>query len=131
EKDARLESLEVLPKQRQLAPSSQQRLVVLAHFSDGHVEDATRWARYTSNEEGVAKVDESGVVTSQGYGETAVAIFYLDKVSFTTVTVPFPNDLPDSKYAGVPRANFVDDLVLQKLESLRLWPSDLSPDTEF
>lgn len=131
EKDPRLESLEVLPKERQLAPNSQQRLVVLAHFSDGHVEDATRWARYTSNEEGVAKVDESGVVSTQGFGETAIAVFYLDKVSFTTVTVPFANDLPASKYAAVPRANFVDDLVLQKLASLHLWPSDVSPDTEF
>ena len=28
-----------------------QQLIVLAHFTDGHVEDATRWAKYTSRQQ--------------------------------------------------------------------------------
>ena len=34
-----------------------------AHFSDGHVEDVTRWAKFASTDESVARVDESGKVT--------------------------------------------------------------------
>jgi hypothetical protein len=131
EKDPRIESLEVLPKQRTMTPNSQEHLVVLAHFSDGHVEDATRWARYSSNEESVAKVNDDGVVTTQGVGETAVAIFYLDKVTFATVTVPFANAIPASRYTALPRNSYIDDLAAKKLAMLRIWPSDLASDTEF
>lgn len=131
ENDSRIVSLEVLPKQRQLSKGQEQRLVVQAKFSDGRVEDVTRWARYTSNEEGVAKVDEHGVVKTEGYGETAVAVFYLDKVNFTTVTVPFPNQLSPARYAKLKRHNYVDDLVIKKLAGLRLWPSEVAPDAEF
>ena len=47
--DPQIERLEVLPKYSHASRSaSTQQLVVLAHFSDGHVEDATRWAKYTS-----------------------------------------------------------------------------------
>jgi hypothetical protein len=131
DKDARLESLEVLPKHRRMLPNKDQRLVVLAHFNDGHVEDVTPWARYSSNEEGVAKVAEDGKVTTQGNGETAVAVFYLDKVTFTTVSVPFPNQIPAERYAKLPTRNFIDPLVLAKLADLRLWPSEEAGDAEF
>ena len=46
--DPQIERLEVLPKYSLQSLGQSQQLVVLAHFSDGHVEDATRWAKYTS-----------------------------------------------------------------------------------
>ena len=48
-----------------------QQFVVLAHFSDGHVEDATRWSKYTSVNSAVASVDERGKVAISGAGEGA------------------------------------------------------------
>ena len=39
--------LEVLPAKLSLKPGMKQQLLVLAHFTDGHVEDVTRWAKYT------------------------------------------------------------------------------------
>ena len=33
-----------------------------AHFTDGHVEDVTRWAKYTSTNESVAQIDDAGQV---------------------------------------------------------------------
>ena len=43
--DAQIASLEVLPKYSTQGVGANQQLIVLAHFSDGHVEDATRWAK--------------------------------------------------------------------------------------
>ena len=41
-------------------PGSEQRLSVIARFADGHIEDVTHWARYSSNEEPIARVDDTG-----------------------------------------------------------------------
>ena len=67
--DPRIERLEILPPGVVLQPGAKQQLLVLAHFTDGHVEDVTRWAKYTSTNESVATVDDDGLVTVVGYGE--------------------------------------------------------------
>ena len=46
--DPQITKVEVLPQYTTQAVGNSQLLVVLAHFSDGHVEDATRWAKYTA-----------------------------------------------------------------------------------
>ncbi len=131
EKDAKLERLEVIPSDRVLTENADQQLVVRAHFSDGKVEDVTHWARYTSNEEGIATVDESGKVNTKGVGETSITVMYIDKVATARVTVPFPNQVTAKQYQSIPRASYIDQLVLQKLETLRILPSDLATDEEF
>lgn len=40
--DATVKRIEVFPKERTLAPGSEQQLMVLAHYTDGAVEDVTR-----------------------------------------------------------------------------------------
>jgi hypothetical protein len=59
ERDTRLVRLEILPSQSVLRPGDKQQLVVRAHFSDGHAEDVTRWARYTSTNQTVADVSKT------------------------------------------------------------------------
>ncbi|HTE18305.1 MAG TPA: DUF1549 and DUF1553 domain-containing protein, partial [Armatimonadota bacterium] len=130
-KDPSLVRLEVFPNERTMTPKAGQQLAVLAHFNDGHVEDVTNWARYASNEEAIARVDEAGMVTTDGVGETAITVMYLDKVTFARVTVPFPNNVSTAQYQSVPRANYVDGHVLTKLQKLRILPSDLATDEEF
>ncbi len=131
EKDPKITKLDVLPAERILAPKGNQQLVVRATFNDGHVEDVTHWARYTSNEEGIATVDEGGRVATAGVGETAITVFYLGKVAFSRMTVPFPNQVVAKTYQTTPRHNYVDNLVLAKLEKLRILPSDMATDEEF
>ena len=53
--------LEVFPAAARLKPSAtEQQLLVRAHFSDGHAEDVTRWAKFSTNEGAVAAVDQRG-----------------------------------------------------------------------
>ena len=59
----------MLPEKLLLKPGMKQQLLVRAHFTDGHVEDVTRWAKFTSTNEAVAQVDETGRVNVMGDGE--------------------------------------------------------------
>ena len=57
-----------------LAAGAEQRLKVLAHYSDGHIEDVTRWTKYSSADPSVASVNDDGNVKMQGHGETAISV---------------------------------------------------------
>lgn len=131
ESDARIKRLEVLPKQATLTSKTTEQLIVLAHFDDGHVEDVTRWVKFSSSNESVASVDQSGKVTVMGSGEGAITAWYLAQNEIATVTVPYLNDLDDDTFTKAPRANFIDELAIKKLQQLNIPPSPQSSDQEF
>ena len=128
---ARLVDIEVSPRERVMAAGGAQRLLVTARFADGHREDVTRWARYSSNEEAIATVDESGRATMLAPGETAISVWYLGRVAFARLSVPFPHPVDVARYRSLPRANFIDERVYAKLAPLHLWPSETCSDSEF
>src|SRR5262245_16528942 len=108
--DPQIVRLEVLPKYstqtlKDGPQRSTQQVVVLAHFSDGHVEDATRWAKYTSANTAVATVDERGKATIVGSGEAAIKVWYLNHNVLAFLTVPYPQDLPVETFAQASRRN--------------------------
>jgi hypothetical protein len=129
--DPQIVGLEVLPKHSTQAVGNEQQLVVLAKFSDGHIEDATRWAKYTSTEATVGSVDERGKIKISGSGEGAFKIWYLNWNVMAFMTVPYANEAPPERFASEPRRNFIDEEVLRKLEDLRLPPSPLCDDATF
>ena len=129
--DPAMTRLEIFPPAAQLKPGDEQPLIVRAHFSDGHAEDVTRWAKFSSNEGAVASVSEEGIAKVQGAGEAAVSAWYLSQIVTARITSPFPNRIDPAVYARAPRANFIDGLVLTKLAELNIEPSPLSSDTEF
>ena len=49
-----------------------QQLIVRAHFTDGHTEDVTHWAKYTAANASVTQVDDNGNVSVIGNGEGAI-----------------------------------------------------------
>jgi hypothetical protein len=106
-------------------------LVVVARFSDGHQEDVTRWAKYTSASADVVDVDNDGRVKSVGLGEGAVSVWYANKIALSTITVPYANAVDPAQFAAEPRRNLVDELVLAKLAELKLPPSSIASDAEF
>ncbi|MEQ8790112.1 MAG: DUF1549 domain-containing protein [Pirellulaceae bacterium] len=129
--DPRMTRLEVLPKYSRQAVDTAQQLVVLAYFSDGHVEDVTRWAKYTSTNTSVAMVDDAGGVSITGRGEGAITIWYLNQIELAFLSVPYDNDVDPAVFAEAPRRNFIDQYVLAKLESLNIPPSPRADDATF
>jgi len=131
ESDATLLRLEAYPRAALLKPKDSLRAVVRAVYSDGRVEDVTRWAKFGSSEELVANVTEDGLVNVIGYGEAAISVLFGSRVATLAVTSPFDNDVKAAAFAASPKNNFVDELVLKKLELLRLPPSAQCSDAEF
>ncbi len=123
--------LEVFPAAARLTPGDEQPIVVRAHFSDGHAEDVTRWAKFSSNDGTVATVTEEGVAKVTGAGEAAISVWYLSRIVAARITSPFTGAVDASAYALAPRANFIDGLVLTKLSELNIEPSPISTDAEF
>jgi hypothetical protein len=129
--DLEVVGLEVTPKQSTLAPGAEQQLKVLAKYSDGSKTDVTRWVKYTSNNEGVALVDDNGHVKMTGHGEAAITLWYSSRVLYSTVTSPYPNKVAPGIYSKFPRKNYIDDFVLAKLKNLNLKPSGEVSDSTF
>ncbi|MBX3734294.1 MAG: DUF1553 domain-containing protein [Verrucomicrobiae bacterium] len=129
--DPRLSALEVLPDHARLQPGQTQPLQVLARFSDGRVEDVTRWAKYTSANESVANVSEQGVVTVVGFGEAGVTAWYLSRIAVGFVTSPYTHQLAADLFDRLPARNFIDAQVHAKLRELNLPPSPPASDATF
>jgi hypothetical protein len=129
--DPRIVRIEVFPKRTVLTPGVSQQLNVRAIFDDGHTEDVTRWAKYTSANETVSQIDEHGLVKVVGFGEGAITAWYLSRIDIASVAVPYTNNLSSKVFAKADRRNFIDDLILEKLKSLRLPPSPRCSDSEF
>lgn len=130
-KDPELKRIEVIPVQKVLKPKDALQVQVRAFYSDGHQEDVTRWARFTSSEDLVAGVDENGLVKVLGHGEAAISVAFSNLVATMRVASSLPDPVDPKVFAESPRHNFIDDLVLKKLESLRMPPSPQCSDQEF
>jgi hypothetical protein len=129
--DPDITGLEVFPPSAVLKPASEQQLAVRARYSNGTTADVTRWVKFSSNNEGVASVDDNGLVKMNGSGEAAVTLWYSSKVLYARVTVPFDNQVASSAYDSFPRRNYIDDLVITKLKGLNIAPSPLASDSVF
>ena len=122
--------IEVIPSKRVLhQPAARQQIIVRGHFSDGTIRDLTPLADFSSSAEAVAPVDEHGLVTKAGRGETAVLARYLDKMATSYIT--FLEEVPGFAWNNPQERNFVDQLVDDKLKQLQILPSDLCSDEEF
>ena len=131
QEDPRIERIEVFPAQTILTNGATQQLTVTAHFNDGHSEDVTRWVKFTAANASVAVVNDLGLVNVVGHGEGAITAWYLSRIAIGTVSVPFTNSVSQEVFAKAERRNFIDELVLKKLENLRIPPSPRSSDSEF
>ncbi len=129
---ARLTSLSVSPTDRVMANLESQQLVVTAHYSDESTRDVTRLTTYLSSESPVAKVDERGLIAAGTIpGEATIMARYRGEIATCRVTIPLPDRVDPGRYAGLPRENFIDDLVWKKLSRLNILPSPSAPDAAF
>jgi hypothetical protein len=125
-----LVSMDVSPPFRTFPlPGVKQQLLVTAHFSDGSSRDVTGDARYSTNNENAADVDESGLVAMPNKGEAALMVRYGPLVAVSTMVV-LQHD-PRFAWTNPPQNNYIDRLVDAKLQQMEIVPSDLTSDAEF
>jgi len=124
----RVTRLELFPSVAVMPVDAAHRLLVTAHFSDGHTEDYTHQTLYTSNDNEVASVNNDGTVKAKRLGETAVLVRAAGQVATVGVGVTGP---PIADYPKITRWNFIDDHVFEKLRRFQIVPSDVAGDSEF
>ena len=126
----RVARLEVLPRDVVLSDIGQeQQLIVLAYFDDGSSRDITRDAIYVSSAETITSVAGDGLVKAVRKGESAILIRYEGQFGVNPVSVLVPN--PTYAWTNPPAFNYVDQLVYQKLQRIKVLPSELCNDAEF
>ncbi|MCA9132485.1 MAG: DUF1549 domain-containing protein, partial [Planctomycetales bacterium] len=121
--------VELFPRQVVLeGEGAAQRLVAVAHYSDGSTRDVTALAAFSSNNDRSAAVTNLGAITAGHRGEAFVMARF-DTHTVGTQAIVLPADL---QYTAPPvQGNYIDELVLEKLQKLRMLPSDRCSDEEF
>lgn len=130
-KEPKLTSVEVLPKQVRLATGDVQKIVVLARYENGRVEDVTHWAKFSSSDESVASVDEFGKVKVLGPGEGSIGIWYASRIASARISVPYSIESNHAAFSGLVDANLIDKHVHEQLRALGIPPSPKSSDSVF
>ena len=128
---AQFERLEVTPRELRFdQPGQTAQLKVMAHWSDGTIEDVTCLSRFRTNDESIAEIDEFGLVTAKAAGDTHVVTFYDNGVVPVPVLIPV-SDQVGPRYPEVPTPTQIDVLVVEKLRKLGIVPSGVCDDAEF
>ncbi len=125
-----LKSVEITPGSLVLeGPEQKFRMNVRANYADGSTRDVTSTALFLSNNEGTAKVDAEGVLTTGLRGEA----FVMARYGSFTVGVPvivLPKNLK-FEWPKVEERNEIDKLVNAKLRNMRMSPSEFCDDLTF
>lgn len=125
----RVVGISLEPAERIVNEHASQQLRVLASYSDGHVKDVTTLAKFHSNNDALAAVDEFGSVTiGQIPGSAAVMASFQGFVDASQFLVPYSGG---QSVSIPPSANFIDELVNRRLGILNLEPSGPASDGEF
>ena len=123
-------SVRVEPAERQLDPKAQQQLRVIATYTDGRTADVTAHAKFQSNNEGLAAVSATGLVSAgEVPGEAAVMTNFMGNVAVFRALLPRSGKI--ANYPKLPENNFIDHHVFQKLQKLHILPSALTEDADY
>ena len=102
---------------------------VTASYSDGTTRDVTDLALFASNNASVADIDKKGRVTAKGPGDTTVfARFNRFTIGAEVIVLPSAEGFV---WPTPPENNFIDRLVFERLEKLRIVPAELCDDETF
>lgn len=112
-------------------------LRVIAVWKDDQREEVTPLCRFRTNDDSVATVDQDGVITSTGAGDTHVVAFYDNGVAAVPVLKRYGADDDGPKprlgrdHNDATALPSIDSLVMAKLNKLGIVPSELCTDAEF
>ena len=102
---------------------------IIAEWEDGDREDVTALTRFRTNNDAVVLVDELGIATSNGKGDTHIVALYDNGIAAIPVLRPITDkrgQIDVTKYL-----NPIDKLVGEKLNKLGISASERCSDTEF
>jgi len=126
--DPTVARIEMLPEQAEMARRGEQQVAVLAHYTDGSIEDVTRIVQFDANDAEMAEVSARGLVKTLNLtGDVAIMARFQGHVAVFRANVPLGikvDNVPASK-------NFVDDLVFNKLKKLGVPPSPVCDDATY
>jgi hypothetical protein len=108
---------------------ARQRFVAVAHYSDGRTRDVGNLALFMSNNESSAAVDRDGLATAGARGEAFVMARF-DTHTVGSQVLVLPQGTPFTPTEETP-VNYIDELVLAKLKTMRINPSSVCGDEEF
>ncbi|HTM54983.1 MAG TPA: DUF1549 and DUF1553 domain-containing protein [Pirellulales bacterium] len=126
-----LKRIEVQPRERILTPGETLQLTVLAHYSDGSIRDVTRLTDFQVNEPGVLSLSAGKITAGQSAGEATLMIRYMNNVATWNAAIPLAGSVDAQLYEALPRANFIDGLVWDKLRSQGITPSQPAGDSTY
>jgi hypothetical protein len=123
-------SIELSPVQAVLnGPGATQQMMVLGKYSDGSTRDLTNMVIFQSTNDNSAKVTPLGLVTADKGGEAFIMARY-DTHTVMSQMLVLPKDLSFTPKEEKP-ANYIDELVRNKLNKLRIQPSEICNDETF
>lgn len=126
-----LERFDVTPESgtvERVGESTQLRAT--ARFDDGTTEDVTSWTVFAAADRASVEIDaERATAKVLRRGQHVVIARFLDRVVPLTLTLPLSDAAVD--LSSQPRANFIDDEILSKLEQLRISVAPRADDATF
>lgn len=126
--ERRVVSLKLFPEDPMLyGKDARQQLVVTARFSDGSEGDVTQLVNFKSNDDSIAAVSASGLVTALRGGETAIVV----RAPGVLAAVKAGAVMDLKPVARLEESNFIDRHVGAKLQALHIPPSAPAADDEF
>ena len=127
---AKVTGIDIFPKQSVLeGKGAAQQITVRATYSDGTDRDVTNLVVFSSNNDPTATVTKNGLVTSGERGE-AFILARFDVYSIVSQVLVIPDNLKYER-PKLAEANYIDKLVNDKLDKLRIYPSAIAGDQEF
>ena len=127
-----LSKVTVEPSEALLPRNGSVQLKVTGHYSDGATKDVTPWAAFQSNESGIVSVDANGLAKAGPIpGEAAIMARFMGQIAIATASIPLEGVVPPETYANLPKYNFIDGLVWDKLQRLGIVPSAPCSDSTF
>lgn len=126
-----LERITLEPAEHVLSAGTSEQLKALAHYSDQSIRDVTRLADFQSNEAGVVAVQGGLVKAGPLPGEATLMVRYMNKLATWNTAIPLATQVDASIYAALPRQNFIDGLVWDKLAKMGVVPSQPAAESTF
>ena len=126
--DPHVIDMSVVPEQRVYAEGDMQQLRVVTTYDDGSTRDVTHLALYDSMGEGVATVDQHGLIEAVGPGQAAIMVRFQGQAKVSMAMQPHRTD---ADLSGFVVQNFVDEAVKNHWQKLGVIPAELCSDEVF